>query len=67
MEEISREMMIISANCWQCGKPMLTALKGDDAGNLDCGPEDFKEEEKQLVEKYGVTLKVVSSKTTEET
>jgi hypothetical protein len=65
--EASDEMMIISAECWQCDKAMLVALMGDDQGNLSCGPEGFSEDDRKLAEAHGVLLKTVSSKTAEET
>jgi len=59
--------MIISAECWQCDKPMLIALIGDNAGNLYGGPEGFSNEEVSLAEEHGVLLKTIFSKTSEET
>jgi hypothetical protein len=60
-------MLIISAPCWKCDKDMKIALLGTESGDLIGGPEIFSEKEKQLAVKNGVTLKIINSKTAEET
>ena len=60
-------MMIITAPCWNCDKDMKIALLGNESGDLHSGPENFSKEEISLAEKHGVVLKMVSSKTAEET
>ena len=59
------ELMIISAECWNCDMPMLIALVGDEGGNFGYGPEEFTKNEQRLATKYGVLLKEVASKTAE--
>ena len=46
---------------------MHMAVAGDDGGNLDATPADFDDDQIILAESHGVVLKVVSSKTAEET
>ena len=67
MSDSEGSMMIISAPCWQCEKETQIALVGDASGGLGYGPESFSESEKRLAEQHGVLLKIVSSKTAEET
>lgn len=66
MEKPDGDMMIINAECWQCNKPMLVALSGDDSGNLSGGPEVFSDAEIKLARQHGVLLETVSSKTADQ-
>jgi hypothetical protein len=61
------DMMIITTDCWSCGKEMRMAVAGDDDGNMDATPAKFDEDQIKLAESHGVVLKMVSSKTAEET
>lgn len=60
-------MFIIKTPCWSCDREMLVALVGNELGDFDYGPELFSEAERKLAEENGVLLKVVASKTAEET
>lgn len=60
-------MMLIDAECYECSKPLLVAIVGDDSGNLGYGPENFSEAEQKLATDNGVLLKLVNSKTAGET
>lgn len=59
--------MLIEAECYECNKPLLVALVGDDSGNLGYGSEDFSEDEQKLATDNGVLLKMVDSKTAGQT
>lgn len=60
-------MLIIIAPCWKCDKNMLVAIVGTEEGDFLFGPEKFSELEKKRAEEQGVCLKLVSSKTADET
>ena len=44
------DMMIITTDCWRCGKEMHMAVAGDDGGNLDATPADFDDDQIILAE-----------------
>lgn len=66
MSKFSESLLVVTAPCWNCNENMLVALAGTQA-DFSYGPADFSESERGLAEKYGVYLKLVSSKTADRT
>jgi hypothetical protein len=61
MDKEKASVMIITAPCWNCEKPMLVAMIGQHDG-----PSAFTKAEIQLAEKNGVFIKEIYSHTADE-